>query len=189
VRLFGVWDIINAKHNRLSVSLVETFASGTPYEATGSIAIRPYVTNPGYLSRPSSVTYYFSDRGAYRWDDITRTDIGFTYAFVIPALGSELQFFLEPRVTNVFNESGQVGGNTSVYTSLTSGKGLVAFNPFTDTPIECPQGADAATCSSMGANWQKGPSFGKAVTPTTATNALGHLQLPRTYVVSLGIRF
>jgi hypothetical protein len=189
VRLFGVWDIINSKHNRLSVSLVETFASGTPYEATGAVTIRPYVTDPGYLSPPSSVTYYFSDRGAYRFDDITRTDLGFTYAFVIPALGSELQFFLEPRVTNVFNESGQVGGNTTVYTSRTSGRGLVAFNPFTDTPIECPQGAAASECTALGANWQKGPNFGKAITPTTATNALGHLQLPRTYVVSLGIRF
>ena len=189
VRLFGVWDIINSKHNRLSVSLIETYASGTPYQASAAIVIRPYVTNPGYLSRPSSVTYFFSDRGAYRFDNITRTDLGFTYAFVIPALGSELQFFLEPRVTNLFDESGQVGGNTSVYTANNSGRGLLPFNPFTDTPKECPQGNTAAECTALGANWQKGANFGKPITPTTATNALGDLQLPRTYTISFGIRF
>ncbi len=189
-RVFAVWDILNTKHNRLSLSVMESYASGTPYQAVGSITIRPYVaTNLGYLSPPSSVNYYFSRRGAFRFDDITRTDLGFNSAFVIPALGSELQFFVEPRVTNLLNEHGQVGGNTSVYTSRNAGKGLSAFNPFTDKPIECPQGADAATCTSLGANWQKGPNFGKALTPTTASNALGDLQMPRTYTLSFGVRF
>jgi hypothetical protein len=189
-RIWGIWDLVNTKHNRLSVSLMESYASGTPYQATGSITIRPYVTNPGYLTPPSSVTYYFSQRGAFRFDDITRTDLSFNYAFVVPALGTDLQFFLEPRVTNLFNEHGVINANTTVYTSRTSGKGLSAFNPFTDKPIECPQGADAATCASMGANWQKGPDFGKPQTPSTSSNGfLGDFQQPRTFVVSFGVRF
>ena len=34
------------------------------------------MVNPGYVSAPSSVTYFFSDRGAFRLDDITSTDLG-----------------------------------------------------------------------------------------------------------------
>ena len=189
LRIFGVYDILNAKHNRLSVSLMQSYASGTPYSASGSISIRPYVTNPGYLSPPSSVTYFFSQRGAFRMDNVTRTDLAFTYAFVLPGLGADFQFFLEPRVTNLFNEHKVVNVNTTVYTSRTAGKGLAAFNPFTDKPIECPQGDTAAQCTAMGANWQLGTAFGTPQTPTTASNTLGDFQLPRTFTLSFGVRF
>lgn len=56
------------------------------------------------------------------------------------------------------------------------------FNPFTTTPIECQQGAAAATCQGMGANFQRGPNFGK---PATETD----YQTPRTYRFSVGLRF
>ena len=103
LRVFGVWDIFNAKHNRLSVSVMEGYASGTPSPRSAS-SDQSYVTNPNYVSPPSSVRYYFTSRDAFRWDNLTQTDIAFTYAFVLPALGTDLQFYLEPRMTNVFNE-------------------------------------------------------------------------------------
>jgi len=56
--------------------------------------------------------------------------------------------------------------------------GFPTFNPFTETPQECPQGQ--SNCA--GYHWQKGPNFGK---PTTA----GSYQTPRTFLVSLGVRF
>ena len=59
---------------------------------------------------------------------------------------------------------------------------LLAFNPFTDTPIECPQGNTPAQCTALKANWQKGPDFGK---PTSANS----YQAARTYAVSFGARF
>jgi hypothetical protein len=189
LRVFGVWDLLNAKHNRLSVSVMETYASGTPYSAIGAIAIRPYVTNPGYLNPPSYANYYFSPRGAFRMDSLNSTDFSFNYAFVIPSLGAGFQFFLEPRVTNVFNNHAVLNVDTTVYTSRTTGKGLVRFSPFTTTPVECPQGDSPVQCSAMGANWQLAPTFGQPEVPTTAANTAGDFQMPRTFVVSFGVRF
>ncbi len=191
LRVYGVWDILNTKHNRLSFSLMESYLSAPNISAIGSISIRNFVTNPGYASPPSSVTYYFSKRGAYRLDATKSTDIAFTYAFVLPVFGSDLQFYVEPRVTNVFNEHAvnyPSGVNTTVYTSRNAGHGLVEFNPFTTKPIECPQGNTADQCTALGANYQLSSAFGQPLTPTTSTTQ-GAYQLPRTIVVSLGVRF
>ena len=46
---------------------------------------------------------------------------------------------------------------------------LQAFNPFTTKPVE-------------GVNWQQGPEFGKASSPTS-------YQSPRDFNVSVGFRF
>ncbi len=177
---YGVWDLLNTKHNRLSVSLMETYISGAPYSAVGNISIRPYVTNPGYSSPPTNVSYYFSPRGAFRLDNTTSTDLSFNYAFVLPALGTDLQFYVEPRVTNVFNEHavnypGGIG--TTIWTSRNKSY-LDAFNPFTTAPVECPQGVTTPHCG----NWQKSPTFGKALSTIA-------YQTPRTFVLSLGVRF
>ncbi|MFI5165440.1 MAG: carboxypeptidase regulatory-like domain-containing protein [Thermoanaerobaculales bacterium] len=188
LRVFGVYDLFNTKHNRLSVSLMETYASGTSYSAGGNITIRPYVTNPGYLNPPYSTTYFFSSPGAFRVDSLNSTDLSFNYAFVIPDLGTGFQFFLEPRVTNLFNNHAALFVDSTVYTSLTPGKGLSRFNPFTTKPIECPQHDTPAQCSAMGANWQLAPTFGQPQVATMAA-AIGDFQMPRTFVVSFGVRF
>ncbi|MFI5165438.1 MAG: TonB-dependent receptor domain-containing protein [Thermoanaerobaculales bacterium] len=188
LRIFGVYDIFNTKHNRLSVSVMESYATGAPYSAVGSITIRPYVTNPGYLNPPASTNYFFSPRGAFRMDSLNSTDLSFNYAFVIPSFGADLKFFLEPRVTNAFNNHAVVNVDTIVYTSRNSGRGLSPFNPFTTKPIECPQNDTAAQCSALGANWQVGPAFGRPQNPTTAANTTGDFQMPRTFVVSFGVR-
>ena len=60
------------------------------------------------------------------------------------------------------------------------------FNPFTETPVECPQGASAATCKSLGANFQKSASFGN---PTSGSSSAPSFQAPRTYLVTFGARF
>ena len=152
------------------------------------------------LSSSGAPTYYFTSRDAFRWDNMTTTDIAFTYAFVIPTLGTDLQFYLEPRVTNVFNEHAVLGGNTTVRTRNSgTSYNLAAFNPFTTTPVECQfyshngskcldgtSGTDNNVAYDHTdipqANWMKGPSFGKPTTP-------GNYQAPRTIVVSLGVRF
>lgn len=195
-RIYGVWDLYNAKHNRLSVSLLETYASGTPYGAVAGIRMSTsYVPTgtPNYVSPPlsagSAPSYYFTSRDAFRWDNMTRTDLSFNYAFVVPALGTDLQFYLEPRVTNVFNEHAVLGGNSTVYTANSSGHGLAAFNPFTTAPVECQTFNTAHTiCQDKDAsgkataNWMTGPLFGQGTAP-------GSYQAPRTFVVSLGVRF
>jgi len=190
LRVFGVWDLFNTKHNRLSVSLMETYASGTPYGAVGQIRMDTFVPpagTPNYVSPPLSSSgapnYYFTSRDAFRWDNLTQTDLAFTYAFVLPVVGSDFQFYLEPRLNNVLNEHAVLGGNTSIRTRNSgSTYGLSRFNPYTDKPIECPQGASATTCSGLGANWQKGPLFGHPTAP-------GSYQTPRTITLSFGVRF
>ena len=99
-------------------------------------------------------------------------------------------------LTNAFNQSAVVTPNTDVITRRTSGapRTSCAFNPFTDKPVECtaPDAAGTA-CTVAGANWMKGPNFGKATGPTSyqlagggsATGTYG----PRTYGFSFGFRF
>ena len=57
---------------------------------------------------------------------------------------------IQGTVTNLFDKSGIINPDQTVFTRRTSSsRGLKPFNPFTDTPIECPQGAAASVCTSM----------------------------------------
>ncbi|MEW5876874.1 MAG: carboxypeptidase regulatory-like domain-containing protein [Acidobacteriota bacterium] len=185
-RLWASYDIFTTKSHRLNVSFLQTYMSGTPYGAVGTISLinrnpgggnAPYVTNPGYRNPPTTQTYYFTNRDAYRTPDITSTDIAFNYSFFTDLFGSRLELFVQPEVRNVFNHKDPIAVDTTVYTRVTQ-TGFDTFNPFTETPRECPQGQ--SNCA--GYHWQKGPNFGK---PTTA----GSYQTPRTFLVSLGVRF
>jgi outer membrane receptor protein involved in Fe transport len=181
LRVWGIWDILAGKHNRLSVSLLQNYYSGSPYSASGAVYSRYYVTNPGYITPPNNVTYFYSTRGAYHTDATYPTDIRLNYSFRFNLLGGSVDIFLLPEVTNVLNQKRVTNPNITVY-DYTSGtgraKGLVSFNPFTTQPTECPQGQ--SDCS--GYNWQKGPYFGEATRPTD-------YQTPRTYRFSVGFRF
>ena len=181
-RIWVVWDAINSKHNNLSFSLMESYFSGTPYGAVGAVRSRDYITNPGYINRPSTVTYYFTPRDAFHTDNITRTDISVTYGFKFPALGKEFEIFVIPAVQNVFNESGVLSVDTTVYDYTNASSRVNNFNPFTTTPTECPQGTAGSTCKASGANWQKAPTFGTATGPS-------NYQTPRRFNLSVGFRF
>lgn len=178
-RIFAVWDLVNTRHHKLSVSAMESFFSGRPYEAIGSIRPYNYVTNPGYETPPQTLTYYFSKRGAYRTDDITRTDLSLNYSFKVPALGG-VELFIEPEVTNLFNEQGADMVDTTVLTRYNQAAVFARFNPFTDTPREAPQGSSPTLAD--GYHWQKGPNFGRPVQVTD-------YQTPRTFTLSFGVRF
>jgi hypothetical protein len=181
-RVYLVWDLLNTRHHLLSVSFMESYFSGTPYGANGNIYSYPYVTDaPDYATPPVTVGYWFTPRDAFHTDNITRTDIGFNYSFRFPALGSDIELFIHPYVTNVLNEQGAVYEDQTVYTRY-SGSSWPLFNPFTTTPKECPQGTARADCKTMKANWQKGPNFGKPV-------GTADYQTPRTFSVSFGVRF
>lgn len=199
-RVWANWTV-GTPAGRFSIGLLERYDSGTPYSASGGIPITSAMLtdankNPiypngtkrdtahDYATRPTSVTYYFSDRGAYRFDTLTATDLAVNYELPVKVAG----LFVKAEVRNVFNEIANVGGDSTVFTASNSGRGLSAFNPFTQTPVECPQGSTAAQCSAMGANWMKGPNFGKPLTDTTFASQ-GSYQLPRTYLFSFGARF
>ncbi|MFY9826357.1 MAG: TonB-dependent receptor [Thermoanaerobaculia bacterium] len=182
VSVYGLYKIFTGEsHNELSVSVLQGFFSGHPYGAVGTVGVRAFVTNPGYVTPPVRETYYYTGRDAFRTPDVFRTDLSFNYAFRIGGL----DLFVKPEVLNVFNSqrvdtTASTFFDTSVLTAdnggtcAHGGPGGTAgpcqpFNPFTTSPVE-------------GVNWQKGPNFGKAINP------FGFEQ-PRTYRVGLGLRF
>jgi hypothetical protein len=173
-RLFARYRLFDSTHHSLTVSGLQTFFSGVPYGAAGSVDTRPFVTNPGYVTPPGTVTYWFTERDAFRADDVLATDISVNYAFLFDAFGQNFEVFLQPEVLNVFNNDGVLASNvnafnTTVRTASTAGSGHTSFNPFTQTPVE-------------GVHWSKGPQFGQPTTPAA-------FQRPRTYRFSVGLRF
>jgi hypothetical protein len=164
-------------------SLLERYHSALPYSATATIDVRRGtangpangVVNPGYEAPPSSVNYFFSERGAFRVDSISSTDLGVNWYLPFRGFG---RVFVEADLVNLFNQQGIEDPdfiNQTVFTRRStsckqaSGVRCVAFNPFTEAPVE-------------GLNWQKGPIFGQ---PTDSRA----YQTPRTYRLSLGYRF
>jgi outer membrane receptor protein involved in Fe transport len=156
---------------------MQNFESGTASSTDGTIDVRSFVENPGYISPPSGISYFFHGRGDLTSDNITRTDISVNYTLPIKSV----DLFVQAEVFNIFNERAVVSFNEEVLTE-DDADWLALFNPFTETPIECPQGAAPEVCQEMGANWQKGPNFGE---PESESD----YQRPRTFVLSLGLRF
>ncbi len=167
-RLWASYDQPLGSLGNLNVTLLERYESGTPYSASANVDVGSYVDNPGYATSPSTLLYYFSDRGEYRWEDVTATDLALNWVFNI----GQFDLFVQGDIINLFNESAQVNGSTAV-TVLSCDEGQTSgcadFNPFTETPVE-------------GVHWEKRANFGQA------TSSL-HYQFPRTYQLSAGLRF
>ena len=176
VNLYASWDAVSAKAFSVNVSVLQRYLSGRPYYAASDfVLVGPYVTNPGYVLPPTFTFYAFTPIDAYRTGALRSTDLAMTFSFKLAGL----ELYLNPRVTNLFNNQAVINPNTTVFTRYNKGY-LNWFDPFTQTPKECPQGT---TCNlADGYNWQKGPNFGKAVQPTD-------YQTPRTFTVNLGVRF
>jgi hypothetical protein len=184
-RFWAIYDVpLSASAGRLSVSALEIFATGTPYGSVGTIDPRPYVANPGYLTPPASVNYYFQPRDTFRMANTYRTDFALNYAYKL-GVGKNTEIFLRAILSNAFNrlqlsdytDGGFLtdpgcgtGGciNTTILTARNS-RTMQRFNPFTTTPVQ-------------GVNWTYGPIFGQ---PTNRW-AYG---LPRVYQFSVGVRF
>lgn len=168
----------------LNISLLQSFDSGLSYSAVGSIDLESYDGAPTvakYIAAPSSGQYFFSDRGEYTLEDVTRTDLSLNYAF--PRIW-KAEFFVQAELLNALYEQEITGVSTSMLSSGNSSN-FTPFNPFTtpvDQLIECPQGTSGAACKAMGAHWQKGSAFGNPTGPAS-------YQLPRTYRFSFGVRF
>jgi len=175
-------DRPGSDRRRWNLSLLERLDSGTHYSAIGTISTRfsatacpscPDNATLNYATPPSNVPYFFSDRGAYTFDDVTSTDLGINYELPI----SRLSLFAQADIINIFNEQAQIGGDTTVFTHRNDPEGkLVRFDPFTETPVE-------------GVHYRLADTFGKPPAATTGSNINGSYQLPRTYRFSVGLRF
>ncbi|HEX7152102.1 MAG TPA: carboxypeptidase regulatory-like domain-containing protein [Thermoanaerobaculia bacterium] len=173
-------------------SLLERFDSGTPFSAIGTINTNTYTAHTNgllngysYAVPQTTATYYFGERGAYRWDDVLATDFALNYDVPV----GPVRLFAQAEVVNVLNSQSVIGGDASVLTArnanclqsvgANAGQRCASFNPFTETPVE-------------GIHWQKGSIFGKPTTLGTPANAAAgtsSFNLPRTYRFSFGVRF
>ncbi|MBK9965501.1 MAG: TonB-dependent receptor [Holophagales bacterium] len=174
VRLWANWEVpLPGRFGRVGLGLLQAIDSGLPYDAQALIDTDAYVTNPGYVTPDTQPTYYFTARGAYRTPTVTQTDLSLNYALPFAALGASIELFVQPQVANVFNQQEIATTDsryfdTSVTTAVTNAA-LQPFDPATQTPVE-------------GVHWKKGARFGQA------TNGLA-FQTPRTYRISVGLRF
>lgn len=190
LRLWAGMDFPLGPAGVLNVSVLERFDSGRPYSAVLTVVPNAnpadfrYSTNPAagdvrglYHAPPAQFSYYVGDRGRFRWEDITRTDLAVNYR--LPVFGAEM--FVEAEVLNAFNEQAQIGGSTFIHsrntsltgcTDATTGASIrcIPFNPFTTTPVE-------------GTNYAYDAAFGKP------TGSVAQFQLARTFQFSLGFRF
>jgi outer membrane receptor for ferrienterochelin and colicin len=179
--LYGVFRLFSTEYHTLNVSLLQSFTSGLPYGAVGTVRSSGFVTNPGYVTPPARVTYFFTARDEFRTDDILRTDLSFNYSFKLKGV----ELFLQPEILNIFDAedldttdsrflnqsvvSFDTGGTCS-RAGAGGGPGPCQnFNPFTTTPVE-------------GIHWDKGATFGQPINQTG-------FQRPRTFRFSVGVRF
>ncbi len=192
LRAWAAMDMPTA-FGKFNLSLLERFDSGTPYSLVGTAVVSPYTAAikaaTNYVKPPTTLAYYFSKRGEFRFDDVTSTDLALNYEY--PFVNA-VRFFAQAQLLNAFNHQGQIGGDTSVLTNAqtncfqtaldANGKQVrcARFNPYAgDVPKE-------------GVNYQKGPLFGRPTTAATTANVAAgtaSFQLPRTYRFSLGVRF
>lgn len=150
-----------------TLGFMQRFDSGLGYDYNMTVDSRPYVTNPGYVTPPSTVTYYLSERGGLRFNGTWRTDLSLSWNRSVPGL-RRAQVFFRGVANNIFNNLRIDSFNTTVI-GRTGDTTLAAFNPFTQAPVE-------------GVHWKKGPSFGGPTSPTS-------YQLPREFNFSVGLRF
>lgn len=156
-----------ARLGTFDLGVMQRADSGQPYDLSFLVDTRPYVTNPGYLAPPSTVTYFASGRGDFRFNGAWRTDLSLSWNHHLPKW-TNAELFCRFVANNVFNNSALTGVNTTLL-GRTNDSTLAPFNPFTTTPVE-------------GVNWSKGPSFGQATSPSS-------YQSPRDFNVSVGFRF
>jgi hypothetical protein len=202
----------------LNLGVLQRFHSGAAYSAIGTARVLGIVTNPGYATPPTNATYYYSDRGQFRVDDITETSLSATYN--LPTFG-KVNIFLRADLVNAFNEQGiefatTALGNvieTRVYsrgTAPRSSAGLGGLVRGVDTPFCAGIAHDLQAVGKSQANcnpfvqfnpftatpvgYKKGDNpdgtYNYMLDPTFGqpTNKDAY-QLPRTYRFAVGIRF
>ncbi|MEO8258538.1 MAG: TonB-dependent receptor [Acidobacteriota bacterium] len=163
----------------LLVSVLQTLETGVPYGAVAMSRLNPqlYVTNPGYVSPPTAVTYYLTPRDAFRTEGQRRIDLAANYAHKLSQRGG-VELFGQFQVLNLFNQSQLCGCGQAVFQNGgavnraqidQTARILQSFNPFTTVPVE-------------GVNWTREPNFGKAVSRLSYTP-------PRAFRASFGVRF
>jgi hypothetical protein len=168
VRAWAIYDLVQGERHNLTVSWLERFQSGTPYGAKGFVASELFIENPGYLTPPSEVDYWFTGRDAFTTDDIHSSNLTFIYSLSFDLFGGKaFEIFLQPQILNLFGEEGVRNVNLTVLDATNDD--YEDFDPFTQTPVE-------------GVHFDLGEDFGQA-------RREEDFQQPRTFRFSVGFRF
>jgi outer membrane receptor protein involved in Fe transport len=171
-RVWGTWQLPTPEgFGGLYVGALFNVDSGAPYGAVGVIDPTAYRTGLGYVTPPTQVQYYFTDRAAFRTEASTRTDLAINYDYRFGGV-RRVTVFVKGEVLNVFDQSKLVNPffiDQTVLTASNAPTRFQRFDPFTATPVQ-------------GTNWDFGPNFGNA------TNRFAY-QLPRTLRFAVGVRF
>ncbi|MSO55626.1 MAG: hypothetical protein EXQ55_01700 [Acidobacteria bacterium] len=181
-RIWGTYTLpLASPAGGVTFGLVEQISSGVSYGAVGLVNPTAFVENPGYLTPPTSVEYYFTARDGFRTETTHRTDLSVNYSYRIPhAAGAQPEVFFHGEVLNVFNQFQLCGCGDSVFSNggasnlTTIGQAVrvmtaAPFNPFTDTPVK-------------GVNWDYNANFGTPLSARAFTS-------PRIFRFSVGVRF
>jgi hypothetical protein len=171
LRLWATYDFSLGKAGTAAIGVLEAYNSGRPYSADAAIDTRPYVTNPGYVTPDSTITYYFGGRGAFMTEAVSYTDLSLNWYLPV-GITKRSQLFVRVIVDNLFNQSAQdASGDETVFNASTQNpeRTMQPFNPFTTDPVR-------------GVNYELGPSFGQAL-------EAADYQTPRTFTFALGFRF
>ncbi|HSL21044.1 MAG TPA: carboxypeptidase regulatory-like domain-containing protein [Vicinamibacterales bacterium] len=161
---------IDQQLGQFTLGVVQRTDSGTPYDVGFTVDPSKYVTNPGYLRPPTSITYYIDGRGPLRTENVFNTDLSFVWSKKVQG---SVEVFFRALAFNIFNNLAVTDVNTTVSSNASPGSytaaSLPAFNPFTTVPVE-------------GVNYRFGPEFGQPTAPGSYQNA-------RSANFSFGIRF
>jgi hypothetical protein len=179
-RVWGTYVLpLSPTAGDVTFGLVQQIGSGVPYGAVGIINPTSFVVNPGYVTPPTQVEYYFTSRDAFHTEATYRTDLSVNYGYRLHrGGGTQPELFFHGEALNVFNQFQLCGCGDSVFTNggvsnnTNIGQGvrvLAPFNPFTATPVK-------------GTNWDYAANFG------TGLNAFAYTS-PRIFRFSVGVRF
>jgi outer membrane receptor protein involved in Fe transport len=157
---------------RVNIGAIQQFQTGTPYGAIGEVRTVDLRANPGYVTPPDTILYFFTDRDEFRTDSMYRTDLAVNYNRRL-GLGSS-EFFAQAQLLNVFNNfqlfnSRNDDIDTTVVTAVDEPERFQTFNPFTETPQQ-------------GVHWDYGEKFGQAL-------GAGAYTLQRTFQFAVGVKF
>jgi hypothetical protein len=171
-RIWGTWLApVDPRFGGLTLGVLFSVDSSTPYGAAGIVDPSPYRPGLGYVTPPTQAQYFFTARDAFRGEASTRTDLAVTYDYRFGA-GRRTALFVKAEVMNVFDQSKLVNPfflDQSVLTASNAPTRFVRFNPFTEAPLR-------------GTHWDFGPNFGRPVSRFA-------YQPPRQVRLAVGVRF
>jgi hypothetical protein len=174
-RMWATYHLpMSATAGTVTFGLLQQFASGVPFPAMAFIPTAGTLPNPGYITPPPQIEYFFLGRDPFRTEATYRTDLSVNYGYRFG--GPEL--FFHGELLNAFNQYQACGcgenvfrnGGISDLSTISQAVQVTApFNPYTTQPIE-------------GTHWRRASGFGQPQSTFGFTS-------PRIFRFSVGLRF